>query len=153
MNILSKLKKADMRICQKIFYVVFALFAMNNISSIAVAQEGDSTKIPLTPKAITFNIELDEYQELLNGRPSSDGIFSGLVTLKPGEKVGEHDTEHYEEVLVVLSGEGQMIFKNGSLLELKFGVLAYCPPNTAHNVKNTGKKPLKYLYIATDTEK
>ncbi len=144
------MKKCLNTIC---FYAVSVFLVYCILSNDAKAQEKDTVNITLIPKALTFNIESDEYQELLSGRPTSDGIFSGLVTLKPNEKVGEHDTEHYEEVLVVLTGEGQMIFKNGNLLELKFGVLAYCPPNTAHNVKNTGKTPLKYLYIATDTNK
>lgn len=144
------MKKCLNTIC---FYAVTVFLVYGIISGVAKAQEKDTVKITLTPKALAFNIESAEYQELLNGYPTSAGIFSGLVTIMPEATVGEHSTEHYEEVLVILSGEGQMIFENGNMLELKFGIMAYCPPHTAHNVKNTGKTPLKYLYIATDTER
>ena len=28
------------------------------------------------------------------------------------------------------------------------GFIVYCPPCTEHNVKNTGEKYLKYIYVA-----
>jgi oxalate decarboxylase/phosphoglucose isomerase-like protein (cupin superfamily) len=40
-----------------------------------------------------------------------------------------------------------MLLGDGSVLQLKPHVVAYCPPDTEHDVRNTGDKPLRYLYV------
>jgi mannose-6-phosphate isomerase-like protein (cupin superfamily) len=72
---------------------------------------------------------------------------SGLVVLNPGESVGRHSTEGYEEVLVVLAGAGEMRFTSHDSLPLEAPCAAYCPPRTEHDVTNTGTAPLRYVYV------
>lgn len=55
-----------------------------------------------------------------------------------------------EELLIVLEGEGQMIFSDGSTLPVKSNTALYCPPRTEHDVKNTGTVPLRYIYVAAE---
>jgi quercetin dioxygenase-like cupin family protein len=126
-------------------------FSFGNIN--VFAQVSDTGKIVAEAKAITLNLDSDIYQEIADGPPGTIGMYSGLVTLQPGKTVGHHNTKSYEEMLVILSGAGQMIFENKDSLQLKYGIVAYCPPNTEHDVKNTGTVPLKYIYIASKTTK
>lgn len=113
------------------------------------AQAIDTNKIILQPKLIILNLDSSTYQEIFDGPPATVGMYSGLVTLNPGETVGHHNTKKYEEVLVILSGEGEMTFEGNKPFQLKYGVVAYCPPFTEHDVKNTSSLPLKYIYIAS----
>jgi mannose-6-phosphate isomerase-like protein (cupin superfamily) len=131
---------------QKLFLVFMMLLPFFNQA--AFSQTNTQPK----PQIIALKIDSDQYQEILDGPPSSLGMYSGLVSLMPGDTVGHHNTEIYEEMLVILSGQGEMILEKGNALPLKYGVVAYCPPHTEHDVKNTGTAPLKYIYIASKTK-
>ncbi|UCC71573.1 MAG: cupin domain-containing protein [Gemmatimonadota bacterium] len=98
-------------------------------------------------KLITLDLESGEYQRVLGGPPETHTMHSGLVTLAAGESVGEHSTEEYEELVVVLAGRGEMRVVDGPVMPLEVGRVAYCPPATTHNVFNTGSQPLQYLYL------
>jgi mannose-6-phosphate isomerase-like protein (cupin superfamily) len=91
------------------------------------------------------------YFEVLN-KEESVCIRSGMVTLTPGKDVGWHSTEKYEELLIILEGQGRLMAKGHPDLEIAKGQIAYNPPNTEHNVLNTGSEPLRYIYIVTLTE-
>lgn len=115
-------------------------------------QAQDSTKIIPIPKLVYLNLDSSGYQCIFSGAPETVSFHSGLVTLNPGDSMGHHNTKDYEEILIVFSGEGQMIFESGKKFNLKYGMIAYCPPQTEHDVTNTSTKPMKYLYIATKTK-
>jgi quercetin dioxygenase-like cupin family protein len=132
---------------------IFLIFAISVLCSHMHAQNTDSNKIVLKPILISYNIDSSAYQELLSGPPETSGMYSGLVTLMPGDTVGHHNTEIYEELLVIISGEGKMLLEGNKSFALKKGVVAYCPPHTEHDVKNDGTFPLKYIYIAFETKK
>lgn len=89
----------------------------------------------------------DRYKRLLAGVPQTRGMKSGYVTLKPGENVGEHVTEGREEVLVVLHGEGDLLMRGAPSLKISGGTAAYVPPETPHDVCNTGSGILRYVYV------
>jgi mannose-6-phosphate isomerase-like protein (cupin superfamily) len=88
-----------------------------------------------------------EYQPLLTGRPQTAGMRSGRVYLKPGEDCGQHSTKAHEETLVFLSGRGtSLIGEHQTPFEVGQGRICYIPPNTLHNIKNSGVEPLVYIY-------
>jgi mannose-6-phosphate isomerase-like protein (cupin superfamily) len=99
------------------------------------------------PKVIVIGEGEKGYFRLLGGPPESITMRAGAVTLQPGMTVGKHDTENYEEFIVVLEGRGAMILSGDKQLEMKVGTALYCPPGTEHDVKNTGTGPLRYIYI------
>jgi mannose-6-phosphate isomerase-like protein (cupin superfamily) len=99
------------------------------------------------PKKVELDRTATEYLRILGGPPESVTMRSGYVVLLPEKSVGPHNTESYEELVVVLDGEGDMLFGDGSILQLEPYNVAYCPPGTEHDVRNTGSKPLRYLYI------
>jgi len=80
------------------------------------------------------------------GRSDSITMRSGLMTLAPGKDVGVHSTENFEELLIVLDGSGELEAA-GSRVKITKGQIAYNPPQTTHNVYNTGTVPLKYIYV------
>ena len=103
------------------------------------------------PKVIKLDTEGKEYVRLLGGPPESVTMRSGAVTLQPGKTVGKHNTESYEELIIVLEGEGLIILSGGKQLDIKVGTLLYCPPDTEHDVKNTGSTTLTYIYVVAKT--
>lgn len=95
-----------------------------------------------------FVIEInntDDYQPLLNGTPTTCGMRSGRVYLKPGQDCGVHSTESHEEQLVFLAGQGTADIA-GQSLAVGAGRICYIPPHTQHNIRNTGSEPLAYIY-------
>ena len=77
---------------------------------------------------------------------------SGLVVLVPSKSVGKHSTGPHEELLVVLEGSGEMTFGDGSKLDVRGNHTLFCPPDTEHNVTNTGTATLRYVYVVASTK-
>ncbi len=98
-------------------------------------------------KVVKADMQSQGYLRLLGGPPETVTLRSGAVTLEPGKTIGKHSTETYEEVVVVLEGEGALLLNEDKELPLQVGMIAYCPPNTEHDVKNTGSTMLRYIYV------
>ena len=84
---------------------------------------------------------------LLQGIPQSTGMRSGFVRLKPGATVGWHTTGKNEEALVILRGQGEALIDGQAKRTFVAPAFAYIPPSTRHNVSNTGKELLEYVYV------
>jgi mannose-6-phosphate isomerase-like protein (cupin superfamily) len=84
---------------------------------------------------------------VLKGAPQTTGMRSGFVRLKPGQTVGWHTTGKNEEALVVLHGKGNALIDGQPGLAFVAPALVYIPPDTRHNVENTGSDPLEYEYV------
>jgi mannose-6-phosphate isomerase-like protein (cupin superfamily) len=96
-----------------------------------------------------FTVELNnspEYQRILEGKPQTHGMRSGRVYLEPGKACGQHSTKNQEELLVFLTGKGELLIGDGDRLPVGAGKVAYIPPQTLHDVQNTGAGPLTYIY-------
>ncbi len=104
----------------------------------------------MSGKVLTIDLNNKaEYQRLLGGRekePHTFGMCAGRVYLKPGEACGQHSTAQREELLVFLSGKGKLLIGENESFDVGEGKISYIPPNTVHNIKNTGPKPLIYIY-------
>lgn len=90
--------------------------------------------------------EMAEYQRLLEGQPQTCGMRSGRVYLQPGQACGQHSTEQKEEMLIFLSGRGELLIEEKEPFQVSQGKVSYIPPHTRHDVKNTGNEPLIYVY-------
>ena len=125
---------------------ILVTIGMLSISGGAVPQS------PSKPRAKVVILERSEngIQPILSGPPETVAMRSGYVVLEPGHSVGKHSTAHHEEVLVVLEGEGEMLFHDGTKLELKGRTALYCPPETEHDVRNSGRTNLRYVYIVAN---
>jgi mannose-6-phosphate isomerase-like protein (cupin superfamily) len=87
---------------------------------------------------------------VLDGPPENVSLKSGYIVLHSGESVGKHSTGHHEELLVVLEGAGEMLFKDGSKLPVRANTAVYCPPETEHDVMNSGSPVLRYVYVVAE---
>lgn len=110
--------------------------------------ERSASGIKAIPFIKTFAIAYTKYERIIEQQQSYK-LRSGLVTLQPGESVGEHSTEDYEELVIALSGNGELEAEGLGKVKFGEGQVAYNPPNTKHNVINTGDQPFKYIYIVT----
>ena len=90
--------------------------------------------------------EKPEYQRILEGKPQTFGMRSGRVHLEPGKACGQHSTKNHEELLVFLAGQGELQIGGGARHPVGVGQVAYIPPETVHDVSNTGSAPLVYIY-------
>ncbi len=98
-------------------------------------------------KVLVVNLDRDNKdQKLLDGQPQTCGMRSGKVHLDPGQACGQHSTKNREEMLVFLSGKGLLSIEAQNSFQVGEGKVAYIPPNTVHNVKNTNTEPLVYIY-------
>lgn len=103
----------------------------------------------LIPKVIPLESSGRDISPVLTGPPESVKMKSGLVVLAPGKSVGKHSTQQNEELLVVFEGHGEMTFYDGSKLPVKANSAVYCPPETEHNVTNTGTGLLRYVHVVS----
>jgi len=103
----------------------------------------------MAPQAGARTIDLNdkaEFQRLLEGRPQTLGMKAGQVHLGSGQACGQHSTKNHEELLVFLAGTGELLIGGGERLPVGVGRVAYIPPETLHDVRNTGPDPLVYVY-------
>ena len=91
----------------------------------------------------------EKYQRLFSKESGTFGVKSGHVILKPEENIGAHSTNEREEVIVVLKGEGEVEAGNDSAVTIEANSVLYIPPHTKHDIKNTGKGVLEYVFITS----
>jgi mannose-6-phosphate isomerase-like protein (cupin superfamily) len=65
-----------------------------------------------------------------------------LMTLKPGEEIGEEIHEDIDQFFRVEEGQGT-IYIDGNASEIEDDFAAIVPAGARHNVVNTGAEPLK----------
>jgi len=130
-------------------WFVCNILALFPIALIAVPHA--SGQVPkLRPKVVALEKSNAGIVPILAGPPETVSMKSGFVVLAPGHSVGKHSTLNHEEILIVLEGQGEMLFQDGAHLRLKAHTALYCPPQTEHDVKNTGSTMLRYVYVVAD---
>jgi len=99
------------------------------------------------PKAVKFGAD-EKYTRIFSAKyGSASALRSGKVVLAEGENVGRHNTGGFEEVIIVLEGQGELLTAGGEKLGFEKDTALYIPPDTEHDVKNTGRGLLKYVYV------
>lgn len=106
----------------------------------------DETKSRKMPFVADLPSNGEKYVPVLN-RENAAVLKSGVVTLQPGESIGSHNTEDKEELILILEGEGTVVTEQNGALPIVQGQLAFNPPDTEHNVVNSGSGLLRYIYI------
>ena len=124
-----------------IWTVVLGITISTNLATLA-------QKLETKREPTTFVLACAEGDcPLLKGVPQTNGMRGGSVKLNPGQSVGWHSTSGNEEALVILHGTGAATFEGHADVVLHEKMLAYIPPETRHNVTNTGTEPLEYVWL------
>ncbi len=100
-----------------------------------------------TPVLIPFAKAGVRHTNLLDGLPQTHVLRSGQITLIPGDSVSLHSTQEGEELIIPLSGRGQLNGPGMDRLPVEPGGMLFIPPQTWHTVVNTGDEPLVYVYV------
>ena len=83
---------------------------------------------------------------MLVSRYDSHQLHSGYVVLEPGKDVGEHTTEGREELIVMVEGKAE-VTSNGHAETVEAPCVVLVHAHTVHDVRNTSKVLLKYVYV------
>jgi oxalate decarboxylase/phosphoglucose isomerase-like protein (cupin superfamily) len=71
----------------------------------------------------------------------------GEVVVMPGGGHDRHNHPESEEILYILSGEGEQMLEDGDPFPIKPGDTLYIPVGVYHATRNTGWAPLRLLAI------
>ena len=74
-----------------------------------------------------------------------------LMSLKPGEEIGEEVHEGIDQLLAFAAGRGEAVIE-GDHSPVHAGSVVVVPGGTRHNFVNTGGTPLKLITIYTPPE-
>ena len=87
-------------------------------------------------------------QKLLNGPEEmyGKGRMFNLMTLAPGNSIGEHMHSGDNEVFYFLSGEGEYN-DDGRTVRVEAGDVAVCSSSQTHSLKNTGSEDLVFIAL------
>jgi oxalate decarboxylase/phosphoglucose isomerase-like protein (cupin superfamily) len=75
------------------------------------------------------------------------GVTFGEVILLPGKGHERHNHPESEEVLYILSGEGEQMVDDEAPFAIKPGDAIYIPAGIYHSTINTGWEPLRLLAL------
>jgi mannose-6-phosphate isomerase-like protein (cupin superfamily) len=98
-------------------------------------------------KGYVVNIEKETTKNTDFRRVLYTGKHSQLVlmSLKPGEEIGEETHDHIDQFFRFEAGEGKVII-DGKEHEVKDGTAVIVPAGARHNVVNTSKRANLRLY-------
>lgn len=75
------------------------------------------------------------------------GLTFGEVILLPGKGHARHNHPESEEILYVLSGQGEQMINDGEPFPIKAGDTIYVSLGVYHSTLNTGWGPLRLIAI------
>jgi oxalate decarboxylase/phosphoglucose isomerase-like protein (cupin superfamily) len=75
------------------------------------------------------------------------GVTFGEVVLQPGRGHDRHNHPESEEILYVLSGEGEQMLDDREVFRVKPGDTIYVPTGIFHSTRNTGWEPMRLLAV------
>jgi oxalate decarboxylase/phosphoglucose isomerase-like protein (cupin superfamily) len=75
------------------------------------------------------------------------GLTLGEVVLLPGKAHDRHNHPESEEVLYVLSGEGEQMVDDGEPFAVAAGSTIYVPTGVYHSTRNTSWQPMRLLAL------
>jgi oxalate decarboxylase/phosphoglucose isomerase-like protein (cupin superfamily) len=71
----------------------------------------------------------------------------GEVVLQPGKGHDRHNHPESEEILYVLSGEGEQMLDDGKPFQVRPGDTIYVPTAMFHSTRNTGWQTMRLLAV------
>jgi mannose-6-phosphate isomerase-like protein (cupin superfamily) len=85
----------------------------------------------------------EAFRRVLSTSPHAQLV---LMTLRPGEEIGEEIHQGNDQVLFAVEGSGESVLE-GSKRPFSAGYLVVVPAGTRHNFINTGSQPLRLVTL------
>lgn len=73
----------------------------------------------------------------------------GMVVLAPGKGHDRHNHPGSDEIIFVMSGEGEQMIDDQPAVKVRPGASIYIPADVYHSTLNTGWEPLRLLIVYT----
>jgi oxalate decarboxylase/phosphoglucose isomerase-like protein (cupin superfamily) len=77
----------------------------------------------------------------------SERFSFGMVVLAPGKGHERHNHPGCEEIIFVISGEGEQMVDDQPAVPIRPGASIYIPADIYHSTVNTGWEPLRLLVV------
>ena len=71
----------------------------------------------------------------------------GMVVLEPGKGHERHNHPGAEEIIFVMSGEGEQMIDDQPPVKVRAGACIYIPDDVYHSTINTGSEPLRLIIV------
>jgi len=107
-----------------------------------VQQQVDPNSVPTQ----TFEWGAIKWFVTPDGTPGA-GITFGEVMLLPGKGHDRHNHPTSEEILYILSGEGEQMVNDEAPFPVKAGDTIYIPTAVFHSTRNTSWEPMRLLAL------
>lgn len=78
--------------------------------------------------------------------PGSSSLVAGRFVIDPGKSPHAPHTHADEEVLIVESGQGEIVC-DGKTTKIGPGSVMFSTPNAPHGINNTGPEPLTFYFV------
>ena len=78
---------------------------------------------------------------------SAERFSFGMVVLAPGKGHERHNHPGSEEIIYVMSGEGEQMVDDQPPIHVRPGASIYIPADVYHSTLNTGWEPLRLLVV------
>jgi mannose-6-phosphate isomerase-like protein (cupin superfamily) len=113
---------------------------------------------PVTPKGDAVKGFVDDIEDLTEENEDFRRVlYTGknlqlvLMSLKPGEEIGEEVHEDRDQFFRVEDGEGEILI-DGKVSHIEDDFAMIVPAGARHNVRNTGDTPLKLYTLYAPPE-
>lgn len=71
----------------------------------------------------------------------------GMVVLQPGKGHSRHNHPDADEILFIISGEGEQMLEDQPAVSIRPGASIYVPRGVFHSTLNTGWEPLRFVVV------
>lgn len=105
----------------------------------ATSSSGETRKKGFVADIDRLTVANENYRQVLY---TGQHLQLVLMTLKPGEEIGEEAHDEIDQFFRVEAGEGEIVI-NGVSHRVSDGTAMIVPAGALHNVRNTGDEPLK----------
>ena len=78
---------------------------------------------------------------------STERFTMGVVILQPGKGHARHNHPGSEEIIYVVSGEGEQMVDDQPPVKVSPGASIYIPADIYHSTVNTGNEPMKLIVV------
>ncbi len=104
---------------------------------------------PIDPRGLpTQSLEWGAIKWYVSPAHTAGAVMAcGEVVLLPGKGHERHNHPESEEILYVLSGEGEQMLDDGEPFPVKAGDTIYVPTGVFHSTLNTGWEPMRLLAL------